>query len=231
MRRIAAIVVILVAAGAVWLLWSAPIWAPGPGAARSAFSSPENVRSFVEGFGGWAPAVYFALQVSQVIVAPVPGPLLTLAGAAVFGTGTGLLLNVGAVLLGSLLGFLLARRWGRPLVVRLVGPEAFERYAGLVGARGGFWLCLALLFPFLPDDALCLLAGMSALPVRRFLVIIVLGRLPGTVFTTVAASELVAQPLGVWAVVGAVSALGVALTIRYGGRMEGWLTGRARVGA
>lgn len=49
------------------------------------FKSTQALQDYVEGFGVWAPLAFILLQLIQVIVAPIPGNVTTLAGGALFG--------------------------------------------------------------------------------------------------------------------------------------------------
>src|SRR5215203_2833009 len=89
-----------------------------------------------------------------------------------------LLAALGTFVVGSVLVFTAARKWGEPLVIRLVGEEKFYKYSGRLD-REGWWLFAILLVPLVPDDAVCALAGLSAVTFGRFLVFMVVGRLPG----------------------------------------------------
>lgn len=125
-------------------------------------------------FGALSPVVYFFV-VGQVLVSPIPAGPVTLAGALVFGVWEGLALSLAGSVVGSVLVFLAARRWGKELVVRLVGERTFRKYVGMLDATG-WWVFVVLLVPFVPDDAVVALAGLSALKFRRFLAIMVVGR-------------------------------------------------------
>lgn len=191
--------------------------------ARAAFESPESFREWIDGFGPWAPLAFFLGEVVQVIVAPIPGNVFPPVGAAAFGPEVGLTLSLGGALAGSALLFMMVRRWGRPFARRMVGAESFDRYAELVSSRGGLWLFLVILIPVLPGDTICVLAGLSPISFRRFMVINALGRLPGTALTTYLTSSLLAQPIWVWPVAGGLLLVGLLLVIRYRSRLERWL--------
>jgi uncharacterized membrane protein YdjX (TVP38/TMEM64 family) len=137
-----------------------------------------HVRDWILSFGTFSAVVYFLIVITQVIVSPIPAGPVTFAGAVIFGVPQGLALSMAGSVVGSALVFAAARRWGQPLVMRLVGEETFYKYAGRLD-REGWWLLAILLVPFMPDDAACALAGLSAISFRRFLVFVVVGRLPG----------------------------------------------------
>lgn len=185
-----------------------------------------DIRDWVLSFEAFSPLVYCLLVVAQVIASPIPAGPVTFAGALVFGVWEGLALSMAGSVVGSVLVFAAARRWGGPLVVRLVGKETFYRYAGRLDPKG-WWLFAVLLLPFMPDDAVCALAGLSAVPFGRFVVVMVVGRMPGTTLTALLASDVVTQSTAAWIVVGMILVVPLALGIAYRKRLESWLLRRA----
>src|SRR5204863_274253 len=77
--------------------------------------------------------------------------------------------------------FALARLLGRRFVIRMVGEQRYSRYSSRFTGRFSLGLFLLFLLPFSPGDALCFLAGLSPLPLRIYLALLLLGRLPGTI--------------------------------------------------
>jgi uncharacterized membrane protein YdjX (TVP38/TMEM64 family) len=190
------------------------------------FGSPEEFRSWVEGFGAWGPVAYVLALAAQVIVVPVPGTLFPPVGALAFGPWPALALSLVGLALGSALVFLIARRWGRPIAVRLAGEDRIQRYEAVFSARGSLLLWLVFLLPLLPDDAVCALAGLSAISFRRFMVIATVGRLPAVVAGVFGMAGLERAPAWVWAA----AAIGFVLMVwgarRYGPTLERRLVGR-----
>lgn len=66
------------------------------------FTSVEALQAYVRGFGAWAPAIFILLQIAQVIFAPIPGNVTTLAGGALFGFWPSFFYSTIAIFLGSL---------------------------------------------------------------------------------------------------------------------------------
>lgn len=183
-----------------------------------------GIRDFVLSFGVFAPIAYFFTMVLQVFVAPIPSAPVSLAGSLVFGVWEGFGLSLAGSIAGSILAFLAVRRWGEPLVARLVGREVLGRYAG---GLGGLWLFAILLVPFMPDDAAVALAGLSKLSFRWFLLLMVAGRVPGHATTALLASDWVTGSAVVWIPAGLVIVAVLALTVAYRERLESFLLRRA----
>jgi uncharacterized membrane protein YdjX (TVP38/TMEM64 family) len=145
----------------------------------AAFFDPGRLRAEVIGWGPWGALALIGLQVAQVLLAPIPGQALGLVGGYVYGPWLGTLVNMTGTLIGSATAMWLARRFGRPLVQRWVSPEWLDRLDGLAKRRGPAVFFLIFLFPFLPDDAACFVAGLSPLPLGELLLLVLFGRLPG----------------------------------------------------
>ena len=188
--------------------------------------SATGITNWILSFGTWAPFIYLSIMVAQVIVSPIPAGPVALAGALIFGVWEGLALALTGSVIGSVLIFIVARRWGEPLVIRLVGERIYRKYIGILDAKG-WWLFAILLLPFMPDDAVCALAGLSAISFRRFLAVMVVGRIPGSTMTALLASDWVTSSTATWISVGLVVTVILALGFVYKERLESWMFRRA----
>ncbi|MFC7225922.1 VTT domain-containing protein [Salinirubellus salinus] len=181
----------------------------------------DAVRAAVDGYGLLTPVVYVLVTAAGIVVAPVPGPAVALAGGYLFGWLGGTVYTMVGVTIGSVAAFLLARRWGRAYVERAFTPDAVERFDDLVAAHGDTVLFLAFLVPGLPDDALCFLAGLTAIPLRRFVLLVVVARTPAHLLVAAAGAGLATGDLELAVGILAVLAVLGLLGYRYGGRMLG----------
>jgi len=184
------------------------------------FSSQASMREWVSGFGVWAPAAFFLIQMLQVIVSPIPGSVTTLVGGALFGLWPAFGISTAAVLAGSLLAFGLARAFGRPLVSRLVGPKITEKYLGAMTSRTRIALLLMFLLPFFPDDALSLIAGLTGISWVFFFVAILITRPWGLLFSSLVGSGFVTIPLWGWIPIGVASLAFVWAAMKWGPQIE-----------
>jgi uncharacterized membrane protein YdjX (TVP38/TMEM64 family) len=81
-----------------------------------------------------------------------------------------------------------------------------------VADYGSAGLFVAFLLPTFPDDALCVMAGLTELRYRRFLVLLVVGRTPTFLAAAVAGTSLASGRLvRVAAVVAGLAALSLAV--------------------
>ena len=120
--------------------------------------------------------IYFLLCLLQVVILPIPSVILTLVGANVFGATVAFIATTLATILGSAIAFWMGRRWGKKLVIWLVGKEAYDKYNKTIKNNGVYYLTLMFLLPVFPDDILCMVAGISTIAFSQFIWICTLTR-------------------------------------------------------
>jgi uncharacterized membrane protein YdjX (TVP38/TMEM64 family) len=149
------------------------------------YSSSDKLSRFLESLGPYSPAVFVLFQVLQVIAAPIPGELTGVAGGYVYGQSLGLLLSTIGLTLGSWVAFELASILGRPFVERFVSKEVLHKFDFLTTNTGATICFLMFLIPGFPKDYLCYLLGLSRMKLSTFLLVSIIGRIPGTYLLTV----------------------------------------------
>ena len=125
----------------------------------------------------WAIALLAMVAFSESIFFPIPpDPLVIAIGVASPGTAiwVAALATVASVA-GAFLGHWLGRRFGRPLLRRLVSQDKVDRAEALFNRYGVWTIILAAITP-IPYKVFAILAGVMALPVRPFLIASVIGR-------------------------------------------------------
>lgn len=176
---------------------------------------PSRVRSRLAALGPAAPVAFVLLQAAQVVVAPLPGQILAGLGGYLFGARLGVVYSMTGVVLGSSAVFVASRHWGRPFVRRVIDPATRDRFDGFVDEYGTVGLFVAFLMPAFPDDALCLLAGLTAIRYRRFVVLLVVGRTPTFVLAVAAGRSFADGRLFEGAVVVGVGVLATVVVYRF----------------
>lgn len=95
-----------------------------------------------------------------------------------FGAAGGFWCNYIGISIGSIIAFLLARRFGVELVRLMIPMEKYQKWVDWVNTKKSYTvvLFLAILLPLAPDDFLCYFSGLTGMSTRRFTWIIVLGK-------------------------------------------------------
>jgi pyruvate/2-oxoglutarate dehydrogenase complex dihydrolipoamide dehydrogenase (E3) component/uncharacterized membrane protein YdjX (TVP38/TMEM64 family) len=134
-------------------------------------------------------ATFFAIYVTATTLSLPAAGVLTLAGGALFGFGTGVVLVACAATLGATFGMLLSRTLFRELVQQRFGPRLRAIDEGLA-REGAFYLFAMRLIPAFPFFMINLAMGLTALKVRTFVWVTFLGMLPATFVLVYAGTEL-----------------------------------------
>lgn len=129
---------------------------------------------------------------------------------------------------GSLLVFWLARVLGRTFVDRLVSRRLSEKYLDVIHTKTTAFLSLAFLFPYFPDDVLCILAGLTNISFRRFAVILLLTRPWGLLFASALGGASFSIPMWALALIGLGGLAAFVLGMKYGDRLEQAILHRLR---
>lgn len=185
-----AVIGALVAAGIVlWLSWERVF---------DLLGNREGLQAWVEGLGPWGPMATIALNVIQVVVAPIPGQFVGVMNGYLYGVAAGTLYSMIGLVIGTSMAMALARRFGRPLVETLVPEDEMARWDGITADQGPWFFFLVFLFPFVPDDVTAFLIGLSPLSLPRMLILVTLGRLPGVFVSCWVGDMATDLPLWAW---------------------------------
>lgn len=120
--------------------------------------SADGLRGGIEDFGPLAGPVFVVVSALLALVF-VPGPLLSLAGGALFGTVWGFVWGLISSVLTAVLALLLARRAGRQAVEEISG-ERVQALIELARKHGTFAVVVQRLLPGIPDAPLSYAFGL-----------------------------------------------------------------------
>ena len=206
------IAVLLLLTGGGWFLYSTGFF--------QAVRSLDSLRTYIADFAPYSHLLFFLVQFLSVVLAPIPSNITAAAGGLLFGTWPAFLLTIAAVAARSLLTFSLARVLGRDFADRLVSRKLSEKYQDVLRAKAPVFLVLAFLFPFFPDDMLCILAGLTNLSFRRFAIIVLLTRPWGLLFASALGGSTLGLPPWVMVPIGLAGLALFLLGMKYGDRLE-----------
>ncbi|MBK0039199.1 MULTISPECIES: TVP38/TMEM64 family protein [unclassified Enterococcus] len=129
------------------------------------------------------PIVFILLQILQVVIPIIPGGVSSAAGVLIFGPYLGFVYNYVGISIGSVIIFLLGRRYGKPFILSMISDKTYDKYIGWLDNQSRFekLFALAIFLPVAPDDALCLMAGLTNVSVKKFTLIILLAK-PASIF-------------------------------------------------
>lgn len=148
------------------------------------------VEQWVQKFGAAGPLAVIGFIALEVVIAPIPGGFLPITVGALFGVWPGVLYSWLGNILGSLLAFALARGVGRPLVLRFIKRTTLDRLDAFL-QRSPKLLWLVYVVPVFPIDIITFAVGLSAIPFRRFALVMTIGFAINQVILTTVGQQLV----------------------------------------
>ncbi len=140
------------------------------------FKDMDALLSFVRGTKHWGILVYIGIVIFQVIFLPIPSAIVAVLGTVLYGPTYAFIFMTIGTLAGSIITFLLGKIFGRKLAVWVIGEEKTDKFATLLNEKGKFLFIIMMLFPFFPDDIICLIAGITTMSFRYFTVTVTLTR-------------------------------------------------------
>lgn len=133
----------------------------------------EYVLKSSKSYGIW---VYFVICFLQPIILPFPEPVTIMTGSAAFGPSYGFIVGYFGTMAGIITMFFIARIGGETLVTKLVSPKQLERYRSFVVKNELIILVGLFILPILPDEVVCVGAGVSRVSFKKFAVIAFLSK-------------------------------------------------------
>lgn len=143
---------------------------------KGIFSSSETLEKYIISLGLLAPIVCIMIQAIQVVIPILPGAIGCVVSVILFGPIWGFIINYLGISVGSIVAFLLSRKYGIKLIKDIFGIKTFNKYTSWLekGKLFDIFFAIAIFAPIAPDDFLCYLAGLTKMSIKKFAVIIVL---------------------------------------------------------
>ena len=184
-------------------------------------SNEQQLQAWLDRLGPLGPLAVIALNALQVVVAFIPGYAMMITAGYLYGFPLGAVYGLIGMALGGLIAISLARRYGRPLVVRMIGESRLEHWEEVAHVNSlPVWFFL-MLGPF--GDVPYYIAGLTTIAIWKILAIAVLLRTP-SVLVAVAVGAGLVDWRSPWVLGGAAGLMLLgALAIRYQARLERWI--------
>ncbi|MEW6137307.1 MAG: TVP38/TMEM64 family protein [Thermodesulfobacteriota bacterium] len=192
------------------------------------FQDRAHFRTYIESWGGWAPAAFVALQGLQVIIAPIPGELTGAVGGFIFGGLPTVLYSSLGLTLGSLVNFLIARIIGLPFVKLVVSRETLEKFHFLTERRGALLAFVLFLIPGFPKDILSYILGLSPMRLLTFAIVCTLGRIPGTVMLSFSGAAVYQENWRLLIIIAVICAISLGAMYLWRNDIDEWLKRRGK---
>ena len=146
---------------------------------------PAQFRHWVDSYGVWGRLLFVGMVVLQVIIAFIPGEPIELAAGYGFGFFEGTLLTLAGLMIGSLIVFLMVRKWGVRLVEVFFDSKRIQDFSFLKDSKKIKTIAfLLMVIPGTPKDFLSYFAGLTSITLKSWMGIVVVGRLPSLITST-----------------------------------------------
>ncbi len=175
----------------------------------------ERFSAYVASYGAAAPLVFMGIQILQVVFAPIPGEATGVIGGFLFGAFKGCFYSTIALTVGSWINFSVGRFLGKRWVRKIVPDHRLARFDHIIRHQGVLVVFILFLIPGFPKDYLCLVIGVSTMPMRVFLILAGIGRIPGTLMLSLQGALVFEKNYFLFCVVVVINLLIVYYGYRY----------------
>lgn len=142
------------------------------------FAVGGTFQAYLVKLGILAPCLFILIQIVQVVYPVIPGGLTCVLGHVVFGPFLGFIYNTVGIFIGSLVSFMLARKYGAQFAKIFVSDDTYNKYIPCLDKGKYFerFLAAAFILPGFPDDFLCMVAGLGKMSLHKFTAIFLLAK-------------------------------------------------------
>jgi len=141
----------------------------------SKYVSQDSLQDAVLKTGEWGILVYFLIEVIYVTLTPLFNTFILIASGYIFGGHLGFIINFLATTLGLFLIILLVKKYGRPLLKKVISLKFYNRFDQITQKVGPITLLIVYVLPFTPDDELTYIVAAGPTSIKRFIIPIILG--------------------------------------------------------
>ncbi|OGL66324.1 hypothetical protein A3F52_04490 [Candidatus Uhrbacteria bacterium RIFCSPHIGHO2_12_FULL_47_11] len=149
----------------------------------SKYIDRESLQALVQNSGGLGIVVYFLIEVVYVTLTPLFNTAILIASGYIFGGHVGFAINFFATTLGLFLIVFLVKRYGRPLLQRVISENFYDRFDQLTQKIGPITLLVVYVLPLTPDDELTYIVAAGPIGFKRFILPIFLGTLAKSAYS------------------------------------------------
>ena len=187
------------------------------------------IKPLVEGTGAFGYIIFLLIMIPIVVFmcfVPATTFTFTLLGTQLFGAVPGFIVCAIGCWISSMIMFTIGDKAGEPLVDWMIGKESRIKTQNMISDRATVLVPFMLLFPFFPDDAICMVAGLTKMKYWYFGVTSALTRTIGIGVTAFLGSGVLDYAsFGVfeWIVFINMAIIDVVLVWCLSGILEKWL--------
>lgn len=131
------------------------------------------------------------LQFLQIVVAFIPGEVVQMAAGMLYGPVWGTLIILLGCVISSAVIYELVHRLGAPFVQSMIDKKYLVKFYEFEhSGKLNVLVFVLFLIPGMPKDVLTYLVPLTGMPLRTFLLLTTVGRIPGVIISTYAAAGI-----------------------------------------
>lgn len=187
-------------------------------------SDLDQMRALIAQYKGIEAAfIYVAAQIIQIIISVIPGQALQIAAGFMFGFPIALGLSVIGAIVGTVITYYLGKVLGRDAMHLIFGEEQISRYVAQMNSRKAAAIVfLIYLIPGIPKDVVSYAAGVSSMKLRPFLLLSLVGRLPGMIASLLIGKQIFDGDYHVAIIIAVIATVLFILGLVFRKRLMAW---------
>lgn len=135
----------------------------------------EILQEIVSSSGNLGIFVYYLIEVVYITFTPFLNTFILIVSGYIFGSFLGFIVNFLAATTSLFLIVFLVKKYGRPLLKKLVSESFYKNFDKITQKVGPILLLVAYVIPFSPDDELTYIVAAGPLGFKRFILPVLLG--------------------------------------------------------
>ena len=144
----------------------------------SQFRDFDDIIAYLQSYRLESIPIYIYIQVTQIII--IPGQIFNLAAGYLYTFFPALLFSIIGAFVGTLVSFWIARWLGSDFVHIFFGREKTQDYVKKLNSKKAYTIVFFIyLIPGIPKDVVSYAAGVSDMKFKPFMLLSLIGRLPG----------------------------------------------------
>lgn len=162
-----------------------------------------DLSAVIQSFGLLGAIIFVLLITIKVMIAPMPGLVLYVTGAALYGWFFGAILVLIGNMIGATLCFYLAKYLGREYLEAKISKRKIEKFDKYTERYGGYALFFLRINPLTSSDIISYVAGFSKIRFRDFFLGTLFGLIPLSFAQTYFGSIIISMsPWVYWIILG-----------------------------
>jgi uncharacterized membrane protein YdjX (TVP38/TMEM64 family) len=143
----------------------------------------EALQSVVNASGALGVITYSIIEIIYVTLTPLLNTAILIVSGYIFGGDVGFIINFLSTSIGLFIIVLLVKKYGRPLLQKIISSDFYSRFDQLTNKIGPMTLLIVYILPFTPDDELTYVMATGPIKFKRFILPIVSGTLAKSAYS------------------------------------------------